>query len=397
MQEFLDLRTLSINNIIMSLSFSACLLVYSAYHIDFQGIKQTAYGFLASSCAFLLMGLRGYLPDFLTIVIPSLLFIVSMSFIHLGFVYFYKFDDQRVKRFHAVMLLAMAVISVYFTYVDNSVNTRVVLLSFFISIQCLYIMRTLLQGHNKANLTIAIAYLFFSLFFLIRALLTLSEAPLYDFMDAGLMHSLSVVVYELLVAVTSFGMVWIVSYSVQRELLQQASHDPLTKVLNRRALEDVIDTEHARSLRSNAPLSVIMLDIDHFKRINDRFGHGRGDEVLIEIAKVLTENTRPYDSIARFGGEEFIILLPNTSVDKAEVIAENLRNKVVEHDYNFRPEDGIEVTASFGATECNLVKEGWLKVLERADKGLYKAKAAGRNNVIVCHPNNEDADIIGAG
>lgn len=381
----------------MSLSFSACLLIYSAYQIDFNGIKQTAYGFLASSCAFLLMGLRGYLPDFLTIVIPNLLFIVSMALIHLGFVYFYKFDDRKVKRFHALILFIVAVLSVYFTYVENSVNARIVLLSFLISIQCLYIMRTLLQGHNKANLTIAISYLFFSVFFLVRGLLTLLEDPIYDFMDAGLMHSLSVVVYELLVACTSFGMVWMVSYSVQRELLQQASHDPLTKVLNRRALEDVIGTEHARSLRGNVPLSVIMLDIDHFKRINDRFGHGRGDEILIEVATVLTKNTRPYDSIARFGGEEFIILLPNTTLDKAEVIAENLRKKVAEHDYNFKPSDGINVTASFGATECNLVKEGWLKVLERADKGLYKAKSAGRNNVIVCHPNNEDADIFNAG
>ncbi len=140
-----------------------------------------------------------------------------------------------------------------------------------------------------------------------------------------------------------------------------------------------------------------MLDIDHFKRINDRFGHARGDEVLIDIASVLTQNTRPYDSIARFGGEEFIILLPNTSVDQAEVIAENLRVKIAEHNYNFKPEDGINVTASFGVTECNLVKEGWLNILERADSGLYKAKAEGRNKVVVHNTNNEDADPLGSG
>ncbi len=396
MHEFLDLRTLSVNNIVMSLSFAACLLIYSAYHTEFKGIKQTAHAFLISSCAFSLMGLRDYIPDFLSIWLPNILLVLSMAFIHLGFTYFYQFDARVMKRFHFIMLVGMSAIVTFFTYFDDNVNARIVALSFFVSIQCLYIMQTLLKGHSKANLTIAISYLFFSLFFLIRALFTLSEDNISDFMEAGLMHSLSVVVYELLVAATSFGMVWIVSYSVQRVLLEQASHDPLTKVLNRRALEDIITTEHSRSVRSSAPMSVIMLDIDHFKRINDRFGHGRGDEVLIEIANVLTNNTRSYDSVARFGGEEFIILLPNTSVDQAEVIAENLRMKVATHDYNFKPEEGVEITASFGATECNLIKEGWLKVLERADSGLYKAKAAGRNNVIVCHANNEDADLFGA-
>lgn len=379
----------------MSLSLAACLLIYSTYHSEFRGVKQTAYAFIISSIGSLLIVMRSYTPDIISLVLPHVLYILSMALVHLGFVYFYQFDDRMVKRFHGVMILTMAVFASFFTYIDNNVNARIVVLSFFVSIQCFYIMRTLLKGHNKANLTIAISYLLFSLFFLARALLTLSEDFIGDIMDAGLMHSLAVVVYELLVTVTSFGMVWIVSYSVQRVLSEQASHDPLTKVLNRRALESTIDNEHARSLRNDSPLSVIMLDLDHFKRINDRFGHARGDEVLIEIASVLTKNTRPYDSIARFGGEEFIMLLPNTSIEQAEVIAENLRMKIAEHDYNFKPEDGIQVTASFGVTECNLVKEGWLNILERADSGLYKAKAAGRNKVVVHNANNEDADLLG--
>lgn len=139
-----------------------------------------------------------------------------------------------------------------------------------------------------------------------------------------------------------------------------------------------------------------MLDIDHFKRINDRYGHARGDEILVDIANVLINNTRPYDSVARFGGEEFIILLPNTSIDKAKIIAEHLRLKIENHDYNFNENDAVEVTASFGATECDLVKDGWLQILKRVDSGLYHAKAAGRNRVIVYNTNNPDADLFGA-
>ncbi len=396
MQEFLDLRTLSINNILMSLSFAGCLLIYSTYHSQFRGIKPIAYGFFISSSAFLLMGLRNYVPDFLSILLPNLLLVLSMAFIHVGFVYFYQFEARVIKLFHATMLLAMAMLATYFTYIENNVNARIVIISFFLAFQCLYIVGTLLRVHNKANFTIVACYLLFIIFFVVRGVLTLSADPLYDFMNAGLIHSLSIVFYELLVAITSFGMVWIVSLRVQGILMEQASHDPLTKVLNRRALENIIDLEHSRSLRDSIPLSVIMLDIDHFKRINDRYGHARGDEILVDIANVLINNTRPYDSVARFGGEEFIILLPNTSIDKAKIIAEHLRLKIENHDYNFNENDAVEVTASFGATECDLVKDGWLQILKRVDSGLYHAKAAGRNRVIVYNTNNPDADLFGA-
>lgn len=223
----------------------------------------------------------------------------------------------------------------------------------------------------------------FAIFFVVRAYITADEETLTDFMNGGLLHSLSVFVYELMVIVSSFGMVWLVSYKVHGVLREQASHDPLTKVLNRRALENIVNAEHSRSLRSNVSMSVIMLDIDHFKRINDQYGHCVGDEVLVELANLLIKNTRQYDSIARVGGEEFIILLPDSTLEQAKVIAENLRLKISDHDFKTSNDETLKVTASFGATECDLVKDGWVKVLQRADAGLYQAKAEGRDKVIV--------------
>lgn len=397
MQEFLDLRTLSINNILMSLSFAACMLIYSAYHPQFKGIKTIAHAFFMSSAAFLLIGFRSYIPDILSIVLSNILLVLSMALVHLGFVYFYQFKMHMLYRFHAVMLLALVILITYFTYYEVNVNARVAVISVIVGLQSLYIMATLLIAHNKANMTIAIFYLFFSAYFFTRAVLMLLADPLGDFMAGGSLNSLAIIIYEFFVAVTSFGIVWIVSYRVQRTLSEQASHDPLTKVLNRRALEDIINVEHARSVRNNTKMSIIMLDIDYFKRINDRFGHGKGDEILVDVADVLIKNTRKYDSIARFGGEEFIILLPDTNIEKAGVIAENLRIKIASNDYGFQLEDNIQVTASFGTTECDLEKDSWLKVLERADKSLYQAKSEGRNRVVVCDSNIPGAEILGAG
>lgn len=397
MQEFLDLRTLSINNILMNMSFAACLLIYAFYNSKYQGIKQAAYAFMLSGSAFLLIGLRGYIPDFLSIILPNLLLILSVSLIHLGFVYFYQFDSRVIKRFHGLLILCVTLLLCYFTYIENSVNTRIFIISFIVSLQAIFIVKTLLSAHNRANLTLAVAYVLFALFFLTRAVLTLFEDPLSDFMQAGFLHSISIIVFELFVAVTTFGFVWIVSHRVQRTLSDQASYDPLTKVLNRRALEEVVNTELSRSLRHGIPMSVMMLDIDHFKRINDSYGHGQGDHVLMQVAAVLTKNTRQYDSVARIGGEEFIILLPDTSIAQAKLMAEKLRIKIAEHDYKVQVDDAIKVTASFGITERGSEKDNWLKILERADSGLYQAKAAGRNAVIVCNSNNQDADPISAG
>jgi len=400
-QEFLDLRTLSINNILVSVSFAFCLLLYSGHYPQFKGIKTIGYAFLISSSSFLLIGFRNYIPDLFSIVVPNVLLILSMTFVHFGLVVFYQFDTQPVKRIHFIMLLTMLFSSLFFTYIDNNINARIVVISFIVSIQCCFIMRSLLAAHlinhHKANFTIAMSFLFFATFFAFRGLITLSAEPLQDFMNAGLLHSLSIIVYQFVVILTSFGLVWIVSYRIQRILKEQATHDSLTRVFNRRALEEIINTEHSRSQRKLAPLSVIMLDIDNFKHFNDTFGHSTGDQVLVEVADVLIKNTRAYDSIARFGGEEFIILLPDTSADKAELIAEKLRKKIAEHEYSFKSHTDTGVTASFGATECDLAKENWLKVLERADNALYRAKEAGRNCVVILKPDNQDAENISTG
>lgn len=397
MQEFLDLRTLSINNILMSASFAACLLVYASYNSKFGGTKHIAYAFLLSGCAFLLIGFRGYIPDAISIILSNSLLVLSVACIHLGFIYFYQFEPHKIRQFHGILILLMILLACIFTYIEDNVNARIILVSIFLSMQCIHISKTLLSAHNKANITLSIGYILFALFFLARAVLTFFEEPLSDFMKAGFLHSLSIIVFELLVAVTAFGFVWTVNQKVQMILSDQASHDPLTKALNRRALEEIVNTELSRSLRNRLPLSIMMLDLDYFKHVNDTYGHGQGDSVLVQVAELLMRNTRQYDSIARIGGEEFIILLPETTIDQANVMAENLRVKIAEHNYSSQENNnGIKVTASFGITGLDLEKDSWLHMLERADKGLYKAKTSGRNRVVMYNANNQDADSLSA-
>ena len=163
---------------------------------------------------------------------------------------------------------------------------------------------------------------------------------------------------------------------------EQARRDALTGLYNRRHLFDSMKLEIERAKRGLQRLSIIMFDLDHFKRINDGFGHGTGDVVLKATAAFVTATLRPYDLAARYGGEEFIVMLPSTTVEKAFVVAERLRAGLAGMTVA-----GYEhpVTASFGVAEWQEgdTCEAWIG---RADGALYGAKHAGRNRVTMALP-----------
>lgn len=169
-----------------------------------------------------------------------------------------------------------------------------------------------------------------------------------------------------------------------KKLKLEAWYDPLTGCLNRRAFNNQLEHDIAVSMRYNNPLSVIMFDIDHFKKINDTYGHFAGDIVLKEVVKLATSTIRKSDYIARFGGEEFIIVLPNTDIHNASLLAERLRKRFKDNKVKIG-ETIITVTSSFGVAEF---KKGYTKerMIQEADEMLYQAKALGRDRV--CYFDN---------
>lgn len=161
-------------------------------------------------------------------------------------------------------------------------------------------------------------------------------------------------------------------------LHDMATKDDKTGVYNTRFFTNVFELELERAKRGKQKLSLAMIDIDHFKKFNDTYGHLVGDEVLYELAQNLQETIRRYDVLARFGGEEFLVLLPETSITKAKIATERMRNGL-----DRSPKlKKYGVTVSIGVTEY---KEGdtMKKMIKRADKALYSAKKNGRNRVEV--------------
>ncbi|MEW5939445.1 MAG: diguanylate cyclase [Chloroflexota bacterium] len=169
-----------------------------------------------------------------------------------------------------------------------------------------------------------------------------------------------------------------VQHQIQQELIQLAATDPLTGLYNRRQfinLAQEVFSHHENPLRE---ISLVWMDLDHFKSVNDRFGHDVGDAVLVKIANLLKENIRPNDFLARFGGEEFIILLPRTSSAEALRIAERLRCLIAE--MSVQAEGGtVQVTSSLGVATTSATIQNFDLLLRHGDKALYLAKQAGRN------------------
>ncbi|MDO9027105.1 MAG: GGDEF domain-containing protein [bacterium] len=162
-------------------------------------------------------------------------------------------------------------------------------------------------------------------------------------------------------------------------LERQNSEDSLTGLYNRRFIDLQLSREFLRAQRYNRNLIVIMADLDHFKRINDDFGHQTGDQVLISISQMLKESCREVDFIARYGGEEFLLLLPETPSNGAIFVCERIRKTVEGHDWD-QLKSGLKVTISQGIS-YNTKVESHLVMLHQADAKLYEAKRAGRNTV----------------
>jgi two-component system cell cycle response regulator len=166
--------------------------------------------------------------------------------------------------------------------------------------------------------------------------------------------------------------------------MQQAAYtDPLTKIYNKRFLQEALEAEFKRSKALHTDFSILFFDIDHFKKVNDTYGHDAGDYVLTELsAKIRTNFVRPKDVFARNGGEEFVMILTNTHAEQAREIAETIRSAIESHQF-IHEGKRIPVTTSIGVAELQTTMESPSTLVKLADKAMYEAKQSGRNKVVV--------------
>lgn len=188
----------------------------------------------------------------------------------------------------------------------------------------------------------------------------------------------SALIFLVTALVLHLALVALVVARLMAELSRLSRHDGLTELLNRRAVDDLLRDEARRAVRANKPFSVLMIDADYFKSINDRFGHAAGDEALRHLAQILSAQMRDIDRVGRFGGEEFIVLLPGTSSTEALSAAERLREALLRRPWAWQGES-LRLTVSTGVAAWRGPHDAVELLLQRADAALYRAKSLGRD------------------
>lgn len=172
-------------------------------------------------------------------------------------------------------------------------------------------------------------------------------------------------------------------------LVRQAIRDPLTGIFSRSSGEETLEMQFTVAKRSNAPLAVAFVDLDHFKSVNDTFGHEAGDQVLATAANTISEHLRRGDMLVRWGGEEFVLIMPNTDMQQARAVLARLRQR----GFGLRP-DASPVTASIGIAELQMENaEDWRALIDIADQRMYHAKTNGRDSIV--HENLAETEVRG--
>ncbi|MBC7860502.1 MAG: GGDEF domain-containing protein [Burkholderiaceae bacterium] len=208
------------------------------------------------------------------------------------------------------------------------------------------------------------------------AMALLSGAAMVDLRGNSDLASLYLGVANFMALLLTVGFMMIAMRRLQNILEQRSTLDPLTQVLNRRGFAAAYEQERARRRGAARPMTLMCFDLDHFKLVNDRFGHATGDRVLVRVAREIRDALRESDHVARFGGEEFVVLLPDTVTERALGVAERIRSALHAESGELPPH-----TVSIGIACQQTAQETLESMLERADSALFRAKANGRDRI----------------
>jgi diguanylate cyclase (GGDEF)-like protein len=373
----LDLRSLIIMSGVMGLLLGVMMFFLRlSYPRSIRGLGLWAS---AHACVFLsaiLFAARGFLPDLMTVVIANLALLTGVIFYHAGVE---RFFGHRPAWTRWIVILVVVVPPLYwYALVEPNYGARLIVVCLVWA--CIFLSmawQIWRQGPENfsTRFTVVILMLHAGVLLLrfFSAWMPLVEEGL---LTPTRVQSLYVGSNAVMLLALGMGLILMAGDRLREEFEHLASHDALTNVLTRRVFLGACAQELARCRRHGRSMALLLLDIDHFKVINDTHGHQMGDRVLVDFVNRISSLLRRPDQLARFGGEEFVVLLPETSQEEAIAVAERILAQVAQ------PREGLpSITVSIGVATNRPDEEQIDALLARADKALYKAKDEGRNRI----------------
>lgn len=375
----LDPRSLIFVAGLLGLLCSAILfMLRRSFPPTIGGLVYWSRGLLCMVVASILFGLTDVIPAFFTVIIANAMLVGGIMSFYMGFRHFAGLPPQH--RLMGVILSLLTGYIAWFTYVDNIYPARAVLVTFTDSM--LFFACAILVARTTRN---SLAGRFTSIAFTAIGAVSLGRSMLLffqidsppDVLDASMAQKTYLAALAFSIVAITLGAMMLANERLRAALEFIASHDQLTGAIARATFIELLKKELARSKRNGRPLALLMFDLDHFKSINDRFGHAVGDRVIIDFVHRTQGLLRNIDSIGRYGGEEFVALLPETTMDEARIVADRICKGVAEASSEGLP----AYTVSIGVAVASQGDEAAETLLYQADKALYLAKANGRNRV----------------
>lgn len=378
-----DVPTLLLMVIMSSVVMAGALLLLQGSRRQ-DGLAHWAGALVLGAAGYALFLLHGRVPAFVSTV-PANALVSSMLAVMVAAVQCFQGRTPHWQR----LVLAPVLMAVLMSLFLDSLSARVLLSNLLMAVQVLWLLWCLHRGGDQRTSGRGAQLLTAGLVLEAGVLLLRSgSAALFAQHSASILQGNTVQTLTFMTAnigmlVTSVGFVFMGKDRADQLNRRLAAQDELTGLANRRAILAALEREVARSLRTPAPLALMMVDVDHFKQVNDRHGHLAGDAVLRSVCGTLVQRVRTQDSVGRYGGEEFLVLLPGTSRDGAALLAGELCVAVQATPCLWNGES-IRVTVSIGVYGGFLQPHDHAdRLLHAADSALYRAKDAGRNRVEV--------------
>lgn len=341
------------------------------------GMGHWTLGLVVLVLAGALLAARGVLPDALSVLAGNTALLAGTLWLLVGVRVFYGAPLYLTPW---LGLIAVTAVALYVTaFIQPLPGARTAIVCAVWAALLMHMARTIWQHDRRrfgARFTIAVLTAH-SVLVALRAASALVSQVNTDLLNPTPIQTIYLLANALMTLALPFGLVLISLERLRGEIEFRATHDALTGVLSRAPIIDLVDAEMQRSRRFGRPMCVCMIDIDHFKSVNDTHGHLVGDRVLIEFAQRASSVLRIYDRIGRYGGEEFLLLLPEADAEVAHAVVERIRAAVAIENAPLP-----RVTASAGLTEIRPTDAAVDTLLGRADAALYSAKGGGRNRVL---------------
>lgn len=381
----MDIHTLAIISVLLSLSLGGGLfLCYRfMFHGEVNGVNYFSFSFALMGASIIPICFGVHSSDWLYVLFSNLVYLLSICALVLGVMKLRDYSGVGGRLFALTVIFSSCVLCGYFIFVEPSLTGRVAVRSGFTAFMCFvaaYINVTSVKKDSKTPVMIMGGVLaVHGVYMLVRAGFTLSDESSLAYFDLSLLHKMVYLMIIMIVISISFAVFWILTERLIAKLYDSSVFDQLTNLYNRNGLEELREKWSKSTRTKTNTMSVIIADLDHFKRVNDTFGHDYGDLVLSSFSKVLKNQCRDRDYCIRYGGEEFLVVLPDTELDRASVVAERIRS-AIEHHFSGEQDLKKHITASFGVAEST-ENENWESLLKKADLALYDAKNSGRNRV----------------